>query len=130
MTLKTGNIWSIRHNANIILIFLQHNDVGSENCEKSVQILQATRLRKYKVDKDRIFLELDTLIPCPVHFGISKAWLPPYARLSSLYIVREFALWQSQIIYEAFQLNNFWERLQNTPAQPLHVSVCFEERGI
>ena len=22
------------------------------------------------------------------------------------------------------------ERLQNTPAQPLQVSVCFEERGI
>ena len=81
-----------QHIAGIILIFLQHNDVGSENCEKSVQILQATRLRKYKVDKDRIFLELDTLIPCPVHFGISKAWLPPYARLSSLYIVRRFTL--------------------------------------
>ena len=24
----------------------------------------------------------------------------------------------------------FSERLQNSPAQPLHVSVCFEERGI
>ena len=45
-----------------------------------------------KLIKIGLFLELDTLIPCPVHFGISKAWLPPYARLSSLYVVRRFTL--------------------------------------
>ena len=36
-------IWSIRHNAGIILIFLQHNGVVSENCEKCMQILPGTR---------------------------------------------------------------------------------------
>ena len=39
------------HNAGIILIFLQHNAVVSENCEKCMQILPATRSRMYKVDK-------------------------------------------------------------------------------
>ena len=43
--------WSIRGDAGIILIFLQHNTVVSENCEKSKQILPATRSKMYKVDK-------------------------------------------------------------------------------
>ena len=38
------------HNAGIILIFLRYNAVGSENCEKCMQILPATRSRMYKVD--------------------------------------------------------------------------------
>jgi len=45
------NIWSIRHNAGIILTFLQHYAVVSENCEKCVQILPAIQARMYKVDK-------------------------------------------------------------------------------
>ena len=43
--------WSTRGDACIILIFLQHNTVVSENCEKSKQILPATRSKMYKVDK-------------------------------------------------------------------------------
>ena len=39
------------NNAGIILILLQHNAVISENCEKCMQILPATRSRMYKVDK-------------------------------------------------------------------------------
>ena len=42
----------IRHNAGIILIFLQHNAVVSENCETLMQILLVTRSRTmFKVDK-------------------------------------------------------------------------------
>ena len=63
------------------MIFLQHS-VISENCEKFIQILPATRFRMYKVMKVGIFLELDTLGTYPVHFS----------RLPSLYIVRGFAL--------------------------------------
>ena len=42
---------ALRHNAGIILIFLQHNAVVSENCDKCRQILPATRSRIYEVDK-------------------------------------------------------------------------------
>ena len=52
VTVKTGNIWSIRHNADIILIFLQYNAVVSENCEKCMQILPTTPARMYKVDNN------------------------------------------------------------------------------
>ena len=46
-------IWSIRHNADIILIFLEHNASVSENCERCMQTLLATRsrYRMYEVDK-------------------------------------------------------------------------------
>ena len=43
---NTMYIWSIKHNAGIILIFLQHNAVISENYEKCLKILPATRSRK------------------------------------------------------------------------------------
>ena len=45
--------WSIRHNAVIIQIFLQHNTVVYE---KSMQILPGTCSRMCKVDKSRIIL--------------------------------------------------------------------------
>ena len=51
-------ICSIRHNTGIILIFLQHNVVVSENCERCMQILPATRSRMYKVDKRNSRLNL------------------------------------------------------------------------
>ena len=37
--------------ASIILIFLEHNASVSEDCERCMQILPATRSRMYKVDK-------------------------------------------------------------------------------
>ena len=46
-------IWSIRHNVGIILIFLRHNAVVSENWEKCMNILQAARSTMNKVDKNR-----------------------------------------------------------------------------
>ena len=51
----------------------------------------------YKLMKVGIFLELDTTNVndkdvAQVHFGIIEAWLPFYARLPSLCIVRGFAL--------------------------------------
>ena len=45
-------IWSNRHNAGIIYTnILQHNAFVSENCDKCIQILPATRFRMCKVDK-------------------------------------------------------------------------------
>ena len=46
--------WSIRHNAGIIQIFLEHNAVLSE--KRCMQILPATSSGIYKVDKSRIIL--------------------------------------------------------------------------
>ena len=45
-------IWCIRPNADIILIFLPHNALVSENYDKCMQIVPATHSRMYyKVDK-------------------------------------------------------------------------------
>ena len=62
---------ALRHNAGIILIFLQHNAVVSENCENCMQILPATSaLECTKLIKVGIFLKLNTSDSYPVHFGI------------------------------------------------------------
>ena len=47
-----GYFWSIRHNAGIIQIFLEHNAVLS--VKRCMQILPATISGMYKVDKSRI----------------------------------------------------------------------------
>ena len=67
-------IWSIRHNAGIILIFLQHNAVVSENCEKCIQILLELQLECSQCTTIKLY----TLDSYPVHFGILEglAWLP------------------------------------------------------
>ena len=45
------------HTDGIILIFLRHNAVVSENYEKCMQILPATHSRMYKVDQSGNILE-------------------------------------------------------------------------
>ena len=41
-----------------------------------------------------------------------------------------FIQWDANKWRGILQFSQKRERLQNTPVQPLHVSVCFEERGI
>ena len=53
---------------------------------------QQLALECTKLMKVRFFLEHDPSDSYPVHFGIMEGWLPLYAKLPSLYIVRGFAL--------------------------------------
>ena len=61
-------------------IFLQHNAVVSENFEKPMQILTATRALEYtKLMKVGIFETLDSY---PVHFGIIEGLVTSLCQVS------------------------------------------------
>ena len=76
-----GSVGLCRHNfehntisgaSGIILIFLQHNAVFSENCEKCMQILPATPARMFKVDKSANILGTGYLRLVPSAFWYTR----------------------------------------------------------
>ena len=64
------------------MIFLQHS-VISENCEKFIQILPATRSRMYNVNKRGNTLGLDTLDSYPVHYGVIEGLVTSLCQASN-----------------------------------------------